>query len=73
MEPRMANKVTKAERMRIQNRASQLVHLDADTQVIDRVGVIQQLVDEFDISRDRAQTAISRVAMRERARKGAGS
>lgn len=69
----MANKVTKAERMRIQNRASQLVHLDADTQVIDRVGVIQQLVDEFDISRDRAQTAISRVAMRERARKGAGS
>lgn len=63
----MANRVTKAERQRIYDRAAELVRLDRESQVKNRASVEEQIAREFDISPDRARNAVAHAAMAKRA------
>lgn len=63
----MTNRVTKAERERINTRARQLVKMDTEYRVIGRADIEAQIAREFGISSARAKTAVAHAAMRKRA------
>ncbi len=60
------NRITNAERQRIHSRAMELIRLERDGSTANRDLVIDQLMREFDISRQRARQHTAKAAMRTR-------